>query len=109
MVRPEHVRQPPSRGPGSGGRREEEGQGALGVRGRGLPLAAGAGRALLARASADCGLPGRGLREAPDGAAGGPAGGWAHVQVRHGRPGARGYGQRVCVYGRGASACAQTN
>eukprot|EP00969_Alexandrium_andersonii_P161767 7149659-Alexandrium_andersonii.AAC.1 len=43
-------------------------------------LAAGKGRALPARAPHDRGLLGRGLCEAPDGAAGGPVWDRAHVQ-----------------------------
>eukprot|EP00969_Alexandrium_andersonii_P079757 3516515-Alexandrium_andersonii.AAC.1 len=54
--------------------------------GRDLPFAAGEGRALPARAPRGRGLLGRGLREAPDGAAGSPARSWAHVQVRYGCP-----------------------
>eukprot|EP00969_Alexandrium_andersonii_P024648 1076032-Alexandrium_andersonii.AAC.1 len=55
----------------------------------------------LARAPAGRGLLGRGLHEAPGGAAGGPARGWAHVRVRRGGPGACAYGRRA----RGVSLC----
>eukprot|EP00969_Alexandrium_andersonii_P141442 6254647-Alexandrium_andersonii.AAC.1 len=70
LVRSEHACEPPARGPCNGGRAEADGQGALAVHGRDLPLAAGEGRTLLARAPHDRVLLGRGKREAPDGAAG---------------------------------------
>eukprot|EP00969_Alexandrium_andersonii_P197719 8734669-Alexandrium_andersonii.AAC.1 len=43
LVWSEHAREPPPRGPCNGGRAEAQGQGALAVRGRDLPLAAGEG------------------------------------------------------------------
>eukprot|EP00969_Alexandrium_andersonii_P128640 5684606-Alexandrium_andersonii.AAC.1 len=57
----EHPRGPPSHGPGGGGREEAQGQGPRGVHGQDLPLAAGEGRPLLARAPHDRQLLGRGL------------------------------------------------
>eukprot|EP00969_Alexandrium_andersonii_P262449 11602725-Alexandrium_andersonii.AAC.1 len=88
LARLEHPREPPSHGPGCGRRAEAHGQGPLGVHGRGLPLAAGEGGALPARAPRDGELLGRWLRAELGGAAGGPARDWAPVQVWNGCSGA---------------------
>eukprot|EP00969_Alexandrium_andersonii_P001128 51005-Alexandrium_andersonii.AAC.1 len=48
LARPDHARRPPSRGSDRGGGEEADAEGSLGVRREDLPLAVGAGCALLA-------------------------------------------------------------
>eukprot|EP00969_Alexandrium_andersonii_P317035 14006455-Alexandrium_andersonii.AAC.1 len=82
----EHPREPPAHGPRCGGREEAQGPDSPGVHGQDLHLAAGEGRALLARAPYDRRLLERGVREGFDGAAGGSVRDRAHVPVRHDSP-----------------------